>query len=68
MAPKKIPPRVIIYTRDIAPMLGMSQRNAQRILNKVRKAFNKSPEHLVTVREFCIVMQMEEESVRKFII
>jgi hypothetical protein len=68
MSPRKIPPRMIIYTRDIARLTGMSMRNAQRIMNKVRKAFDKSSEQLVTIEEFCTVMKMEKEYVMKYII
>ena len=64
---KKIPERIVLYPRDVANIIGKSQRTAQRLIDTIRAAFGDHGQNFVTVRELCIFCNMEEEAVRRFL-
>jgi hypothetical protein len=66
--PQKIPPRIVIYAKDVQNITGRKERTARRILAQIRIHFNKQPTEFVTVQEFCLFTGLLEEEVRKFII
>lgn len=45
--------RLIIYRKDIMRITGHSDRYARSLMLRMRKHFNKSRHHLLTVDEFC---------------
>jgi len=64
----KIPPRLVIYARDIENITGRKRRTAQIIMQKIRVFFNKGEKDFITVTEFCQFMNIEEELVRDFLV
>lgn len=64
---KKIPARVVIYTRDIQNIMGKSPRAASKYMMKLRKILEKEKEEFVTVDEFCMVTGLSQEVVRGFL-
>ncbi len=64
---KTLPPRIIIYPKDIVNITGRSEQTARRIIRKVRQAFGKSPDEFVTIQEFCAVYGIEEKFVKDFL-
>lgn len=64
----RIPPRLVIYARDIENVTGRKRRTAQVIMQKIRAFFNKSEKDFATVSEFCRFMNIEEELVRDFLV
>lgn len=62
-----LPPRIVIYPKDIENITGRRQRTAQEILRKIKKHYNKKRFDLITVHEFCEFMGMKEEFVREFL-
>jgi hypothetical protein len=64
---KRIPCRVIIYTRDIENIMGRHKRTAFRVMQKIRKQNNKRNGDVVTIKEFCTYMKMDEQMVRPFL-
>jgi ribosomal protein S3 len=63
-----VPPRVIIYTKDVENITGKKNRAARRLLQKVREQTGKTNEELVTVQDFCMVTGIPEEIVRPFLV
>ena len=67
MEPTRIPDRLVIHTRDVANIMGLGERSAQRILTKLKKYCGRSKEEFVTVQEFCDFYGLEEEHVKPFL-
>ncbi len=65
---QRIPPRVLIYPRDIENITGSSDRTARLLAQKIKKHFNKARKEFLTVREFCNYMKLDEELVRRYMI
>jgi hypothetical protein len=64
----KIPPRIIIYTRDIENITGRKRRTAHAIMQKIKAYFGKEDCSFITISEFCYFMKIEEELVREFLV
>jgi hypothetical protein len=64
---KTIPPRIIIYPKDVVNITGRSERTARKLIQKVRLIFGKSPDEFVTVKEFCTVFGIEESHVKDYL-
>jgi hypothetical protein len=64
----KIPSRIVIYPRDVQNITGCRERTARHILQQIRIANNKSPDHFVTIAEFCAFRGLKEEDVRQFLV
>ncbi|HEX2536039.1 MAG TPA: hypothetical protein VHK69_19995 [Chitinophagaceae bacterium] len=64
----KIPPRFYIYTRDVENITGRKRRKAAHILSQIRKLHQKGQYDLVSVKEFCEYMKLEERVVREFLV
>lgn len=56
--------REVVYSRDVALIMGCSLRTAQRVLQDVRGTVGKGVGDYVTVNEFCEVKGFREEDVR----
>ena len=63
----KILPRLVVYTYDVQHITGMSEQAARRLLRKIRKQFNKPPESLVSLQEFCAGTSLKEEHVLPYL-
>ncbi len=44
---------IVIHTKDVAIIKGISQDTARRLLLTIKDAFDKKPHQSVTIREFC---------------
>jgi hypothetical protein len=60
---EKMPPRLIVYAKDIENITGLGRRSAQRIMRKIRDYFSKKDGELVTVPEVCAYFNLKEELV-----
>ncbi len=56
--------REVVYSKDVALIMGCSLRTAQRVLQDVRDAVGKGAGDYVTVSEFCEVKGFREIDVR----
>jgi hypothetical protein len=65
---KIVPNRIVIYPRDVQNITGCRERTARHILQQIRIANNKSPDHFVTITEFCAFRGLKEEEVRQFLV
>lgn len=54
-----------IYTKQVAHILEISERQAQRILKSIRKDLNKKKRHAITVKEFSDFKGLNEADVRE---
>jgi hypothetical protein len=61
------PKRVIIYPKDIKMITGKSYRTACVLYHEVRRTLNKEEHQVISIREFCDYMGLEEELVLEFL-
>jgi transcriptional antiterminator len=59
--------RLFIYAKDIADFTGCSERTAQKILQRIRKALGKEKGDFVSIAEFCSQTRTDEQMVHKII-
>jgi hypothetical protein len=62
-----IPPRLVIYPKDIENITGRRPRTCRAILSKIRIFYRKRPGEMVTIKEFCAFMHLSEDEVRNFL-
>ncbi len=55
--------RIAIYPKDIQNILGRSESTARRIYLSIKDALGKKKDQPVTVKEFCIHLNIKEEEV-----
>ena len=67
LSKQAIPKRLIIYPKDIKIITGKSYRTACVLWREIHKALNKSERQVITIREFCDYMGIEEELVAEFL-
>lgn len=63
-----VPPRLVIYPKDVMNITGCSNRTARRKLEKIRRHYNKSKDAYVSIEEFCAFVGLKEERVKQFLI
>lgn len=54
-----------MHTKKVADLLHVSERQAQRILQSIRKEINKRKGKAITIREFCEYKGFDEDEVRR---
>jgi hypothetical protein len=64
---KTIPPRIIIYAKDIMNITGRQERTARRLISRIRKHFHKEKRDFITIDEFCSFTGVKKEYVREFL-
>ncbi len=64
---KKQEKRLCIYPKDIQRITGKSYRQSIRIINAVRKMFNKPQNAYISVSEFCLYTGLSYEEVANFL-
>ncbi|POY36262.1 hypothetical protein C3K47_10935 [Solitalea longa] len=57
--------RLCIYPKDVSMLTGKSERQAIRLLNKIRELLNKQKHQAVTIEEFAKYLGLDDENVRK---
>ena len=63
----KIPARLVILSKDVENITGLSDRAARRLLQKIKEALGKLDFMFVTVNEFCFCTGIPEEDVKDFL-
>ena len=63
-----LPPRLVIYAKDVMNITGRKERTAQKLLAEIRKKLNKAGHAFVSVEEFCAYTGLKEERVREFLV
>jgi hypothetical protein len=66
--PKKIPHRIIIYSKDIENITGRNSRTARRFIKNIRLATGKTNQQPITIYDFCIYTGMDEELVKDYLV
>ncbi|HMK03044.1 MAG TPA: hypothetical protein VK489_02590 [Ferruginibacter sp.] len=64
----KIPVRAVIHIKDVENITGMKDSAARKLLQKIRKTFNKPKGAFVTIKDFCMHTGMSEEEVKEYLI
>jgi hypothetical protein len=59
--------RLFIYAKDIADITGCSERTAQKILQRARKALGKEKGDFVSIAEFCSQTRTDEKVISRII-
>ena len=59
--------RICIYPKDIQILTGKSERSARKIIAKLRLIHSKVKHQVITIKEFCNYIGMEEEEVKKIL-
>ena len=62
-----LPTRIVVYSKDIENITGRGPRTAQRILQRIKKYYNKEKFEYVTIHEFCEFMGIKEDLARGFL-
>jgi hypothetical protein len=63
-----IPPRLVIYVKDVENITGLKNRTARRYLQKVKEHLGKTDLELVTIQDFCKVTSIPEDVVRSYLV
>jgi len=58
---KKLPPRVVLYPKDVENITGRQGRTARKLLQKIREALGKQAHEFITVKEFCLFTGIDED-------
>jgi len=59
--------RIIIYPKDIARLLGKTERQGRYILSTLKTFYKKEKHQFITVMEFCLYMGLTLEEVTPFL-
>jgi hypothetical protein len=60
--------RICIYAKDIQVLTGKSERYARKVVAQVRQHYSKSKDQLLTIKEFCEYMHLDEQDVKKALV
>ncbi len=60
--------RVCIYPKDVQILTGKSERSARKIIARLKLIHSKEKHQLVTIKELCDYLGLEEMEVRKLLI
>ena len=60
--------RICIYAKDIQLLTGKSERYARKIVAQVRQHCAKSKDQLITIKEFCDFMHLNEQEVKNALV
>ncbi len=63
----KIPARIVVFSKDVENITGLSKRASRQLLQKIKDALGKLDHMFITVTEFCLCTGIPEEEVRDFI-
>ncbi|MEJ8841485.1 hypothetical protein WG954_03765 [Lacibacter sp. H375] len=65
--PNRIPPRVVLYPKDVENITGRRGRTARQLLQKIRNALGKSKDEFITIKEFALFTGIDEELIKDFL-
>ncbi len=63
----QLPPRVVLYPRDVENITGRRGRTARQLLQKIKLALGKSKSEFITIQEFAYFTGIDEELIREFL-
>lgn len=63
-----LPNRIVIYTKDVSNMTGLSDKASRKLLRLIRIKYSKSRGSFITVEEFAAYTGIKEEAIRPFLI
>jgi hypothetical protein len=63
-----VPNRIVIYTKDVANMTGMSDKASRKLLCSIRKKLNKPKGSFVTLQDFSSCTGINEEVIKPFLV
>lgn len=63
-----IPPRVVVYTKDVSNITGLRSRASRRLLATIRANLGKDKSSFITVQEFASYTGIDEGLVRSFLV
>lgn len=63
-----IPPRVVVYVKDVENITGKKNRTARRMYLQIKKQAGKTEQELLTVQDFCKITGIPEEVVRSYLV
>ena len=63
-----VPNRVVIYTKDVSNITGLSPKASRKLLRSIRMKNDKPHGSFVTVQEFTAYTGIKEEAIRPFLI
>ena len=55
--------RCVIYPKDVALLMGNSDRSARKLITKIKRHLGKLPGQILTIREFCRFTGISEQEV-----
>lgn len=59
--------RICIYPKDIQRITGKSERYSRDLIQKIKKAYQKTEHQIVTIEEFSAYIGVPPEKVQEFI-
>lgn len=59
--------RICIYPKDVQLITGRTERYGRKLLEKIRKHFNKEPHQFITLNEFSEYTGIDEAEIEKYI-
>ena len=62
-----LPPRIVIYAQDVMNITGRRKRCAYKLLQQIRRKYNKPKHAFISVDEFCEFTGLKEEKVNRFL-
>ena len=60
--------RICIYAKDIQVLTGKSERYSRKVVAQVRQHYSKSKDQLLTIKEFCEYMHLDEKEVKNALV
>lgn len=59
--------RICINTTDVMFITGKSERQSRNIINDIKDHFGKAKHQVVTIKEFCEYLGLEEDEIKSYI-
>jgi len=63
-----LPNRIVIYTKDVSNMTGLSDKACRKLLCSIRKHLGKPKGSFVTIQDFCSYTGIGEEMIKPFLL
>jgi hypothetical protein len=67
MPVNKVPARIVVHSKDVENITGLTPRTSRKLLQAIRKACSKPNRSLVTCKEFCGYTGIGEDLVKDFL-
>lgn len=58
-------PQIAIYPKEVALFLGVSERTAQKIHQKIKELYKLEKHQYISIKMFCAYTGLEEEQVHE---